>query len=596
MKDREKTKEQLRGEITKLSQQVCTFNVLEAVAKQAEDVLLEKNSYLRLLQVATAAANEALKIEDALQPILKEICRYKGWPIGHVYLISKEDPDLLKSTKYWWFKDPKRFDSFRSITEMTNFVRGIGLPGRVLGSGWPHWIVDVTRDKDFVRANVAREVDVKSAFAFPIMIGTKVAGVLEFFSTVEEGPDQQFLDIMANVGTQLGRAIERKWAEEKLRRTATLLFKVLNSTPDLIFAKDMDLRTIVCNKAYASAVGKKPEEMIGKTDIENGWNHELVRGNPAKGIRGFENDDRQALSGREVHNPSDPANVGNEIRIFDTRKLPLRDENGKIFGVLGVSRDITESKRIEEEKQELQLKMLATSKLASLGEIATGIAHEINQPLTYISSFNQRLKESLDDNVIDKGLLKEELRTSHTQVNRIVKIIDHLRTFGRRDDIEKEQVAIETVFNNTMLLIGERVRLRNIKMIKNIDPNIPLISGSPNQLEQIFINLFQNAIDAFPEKPKYGEIRVDISLSENKKSVIIKVADNGIGIEKEECNKIFEPFFTTKEIGKGTGLGLSIVYGIVQEHNGTIMCESRPNKGATFTISLPVNTYYQGKK
>ncbi|MGR3303462.1 MAG: response regulator [Candidatus Scalindua sp.] len=151
----------------------------------------------------------------------------------------------------------------------------------------------------------------------------------------------------------INQVTERKKAEEEMRKTTTLLKNVINSTPDLIFVKDLKLRTIMCNKAYANAVGKKPEEMIGNTDIENGWNPELVYGNLEKGICGFENDDRQALEGVEVHNSFDPANVGNEIRFFDTRKLPLRDAKGRIFGLLGVAHDITERIKAEEQLRKL---------------------------------------------------------------------------------------------------------------------------------------------------------------------------------------------------------------------------------------------------
>jgi PAS domain S-box-containing protein len=140
---------------------------------------------------------------------------------------------------------------------------------------------------------------------------------------------------------------ERKKAEEMLREKSTLLEKVINSLPDFIFAKDSKLRTIICNEAYASAVGKKPDEMIGHTDIENGWDSELVCGNPAKGIRGFENDDRDALSGKTIHNPYDQANTPNGVLIFDTYKMPLHGKDSEIIGMLGIARDITERKKAE---------------------------------------------------------------------------------------------------------------------------------------------------------------------------------------------------------------------------------------------------------
>ena len=141
---------------------------------------------------------------------------------------------------------------------------------------------------------------------------------------------------------------ERHQAEKQLSLTVTLLQNVINASQDLIFVKDTKLRTILCNNIFAQAMGKIPTDLYGKTDIENGWAPELVKGNPEKGIRGFETDDREALAGKTVHNPADPANINGEIRIFDTIKTPLRDEGGNITGILGVSRDITERKQSEE--------------------------------------------------------------------------------------------------------------------------------------------------------------------------------------------------------------------------------------------------------
>ncbi len=169
---------------------------------------------------------------------------------------------------------------------------------------------------------------------------------------------------------------ERKKTDNEFQQTAAMLENVVNSTPDLIFVKDPELKTIFCNQAYASAVGKTRDEMCGKTDVENGWTPELVNGDPEKNIRGYKHDDMDALSGKDVHNPNDPASVNGEIRIFDTHKLPLRDKNNKIIGVLGVARDITERKRSEDQLQ--QQKNL-------LREMAA------NYPNSYVSIIEQDL-------------------------------------------------------------------------------------------------------------------------------------------------------------------------------------------------------------
>jgi len=139
----------------------------------------------------------------------------------------------------------------------------------------------------------------------------------------------------------------------RVAERTVLLDNVINASPDFIIAKDRNLRTILCNEAAARAIGKRPEELIGKTDIENGWLHEQIKGDPSKSIRGFEADDLQGLAGTIVHNPSDPANVGNDLHYFDTLKVPLRDAHGAIIGVLGISRDVTERKRADEEREKL---------------------------------------------------------------------------------------------------------------------------------------------------------------------------------------------------------------------------------------------------
>ena len=183
--------------------------------------------------------------------------------------------------------------------------------------------------------------------------------------------------------------------------------------------------------------------------------------------------------------------------------------------------------------------------------------------------------------------LKENLKDTSYQINRIVSIIDHLRAFGRQQDIPMRNIHIETVLGNSLLLLGQRMRLRNIKLIRHIEEDLPAITGNEYKLEQAFINLFQNAIDAFEGKNNNAEITIDMSAAKKEKAVHIKFSDNGPGIEESVKEKIFEPFFTTKEVGKGTGLGLSIVYGIIKEHNGSITCESKINNGTIFNISLP---------
>ena len=255
-----------------------------------------------------------------------------------------------------------------------------------------------------------------------------------------------------------------------------------------------------------------------------------------------------------------------------------------------IIRDKTKRKMAEKEKAKLETQMFQQAKLASLGEVATGIAHEINQPLTYINTVIQRIIEDIEINDLDTSIASERLKKSEQQVSRIKSIIDHLRIFGRTQNVIHNEVDLIVVLEDSLLIMSEKIRLKNIKLIKNIDNNLLKIKGNSNKLEQIFINLFSNAIDALKKKENEKELIISIRNSEDNSNVILQISDNGDGMSEEIRKKIFEPFYTTKKIGKGTGMGLSIIYGIVNEHGGKITCESEVGKGTLFSIEFPTKT------
>jgi PAS domain S-box-containing protein len=183
--------------------------------KRAEEAILEKSAFLQLNQAITRAANEATSVEEAMQITLDQVCGHTGWPVGHAYMLDESAGDLAP-TKIWHLDDAQKFETFRSVTEATRFASGVGLPGRVLASGEPAWIFDVTKDPNFPRAKLATEIGVRAGAAFPVLVGPNVAAVLEFFSAEAVEAYQPLLEVMAQIGTQLGRVIERTQAEEQL--------------------------------------------------------------------------------------------------------------------------------------------------------------------------------------------------------------------------------------------------------------------------------------------------------------------------------------------------------------------------------------------
>ena len=270
---------------------------------------------------------------------------------------------------------------------------------------------------------------------------------------------------------------------------------------------------------------------------------------------------------------------GDRIQTLESA-APMLDDDGAVVGYVSTNTDISERKQAEAAVRQ-------SSRLASLGQVAAGVAHEINQPLTYISTMTQATMEDFELDDVDKGRVLHRLTESRKYIKRINEIIGHLRTFGRGDEGEMSPVDLTTVLDNTLLLLGERLRQGNIALERHSEGGLPLVRANANQLEQVFVNLFQNASGALAGRREDRRITVAMASLPDSDQVQVKVSDNGVGIPPEDVEKVFEPFFSTKGVGEGTGLGLAIVYGIVQAHGGTITCESTLKKGTTFTITLP---------
>ena len=232
-----------------------------------------------------------------------------------------------------------------------------------------------------------------------------------------------------------------------------------------------------------------------------------------------------------------------------------------------------------------------SAKLAAVGELAAGVAHELNQPLMVIRGHAQ---EMIEGNSVP-GNIRKDLKLIEKQTGRMMRIIDHLRAFARQSTGAFEQVNLNDVIDDSFTLITQQLKNLNIEIMKELDESIPRIWGDHNRLEQIFLNLMTNAKDAMEEKGE-GVLSVktqpimDMTGDKNGKvtGVLVLFSDTGVGIGDNIMDKIFDPFFTTKEVGKGTGLGLSISYSILKDHGGSITAESNDGTGTTFRLEFPV--------
>ncbi len=244
-----------------------------------------------------------------------------------------------------------------------------------------------------------------------------------------------------------------------------------------------------------------------------------------------------------------------------------------------------EVQRREQELRTKQEQLVQAGKLATLGELTTGVAHELNNPLNNIGLFVGNAIDLTELDRGDKEPILHELRGAVKQVGKATEIIKQLRRFGRAAPVNPGPVSIRQVIEGALALMREQLRLRQIELELRIDDD-PIVLGSAIQLEQVFVNLLTNARDALAEAP---EKLIRITCTANESQVDIRVSDTGPGVPDGLEQRIFDPFFTTKEVGQGTGLGLSITYGIIKEHHGTIvLAKQLPDTGATFLIQLPL--------
>ncbi len=274
--------------------------------------------------------------------------------------------------------------------------------------------------------------------------------------------------------------------------------------------------------------------------------------------------------------------------LQDVHQSNQRLENSRkaMIHIMGdLSETTAEMLRREQELRDKQEQLVQAGKLATLGELTTGIAHELNNPLNNIGLFIGNVIDLLELGKADKERMLAELRQALQQVRKANEIISHLRTFGRAATFSREPVAIKPVIERALALMREQLRLRQIEVVLALGPEDPIVMGNAIQLEQVFINLLTNARDALADAPQK---RISITSTLRQDILTLEFRDTGCGIPPGLEQRIFDPFFTTKDVGTGTGLGLSITYGIMQEHHGTIWVESQPGEGAAFFVQLPL--------
>jgi histidine kinase len=366
----------------------------------------------------------------------------------------------------------------------------------------------------------------------------------------------------------------RKNLENDLEKSEKKYHAIFNNIPNPVFVLDIETLDILdCNNSVANVYGYDIEELIGSSFLD------LF-------LEAESSDYRRKITTTPVINQAKHITRDKKLLFVNIRCSPSEYLNRKVL--LVTTSDIT--KRLEAEQQLIQ-----ASKMATLGEMATGIAHELNQPLSVIktasSFFIKKInkKETIENQILNNMLTKVD-----NNVDRAAKIINHMRQFARKSDMELEKVQINTVLENAFEMFSQQLKIRAIDIVMNIDEKIPFIYAESGRLEQVFINLLLNARDTIEERWQCnpgaeGPKTITLSTFQESDKVICKICDTGTGIPDAVADKIFEPFFTTKNVGEGTGLGLSISYGIIKDCGGDIEAVPNGDQGTCFIVRFPVS-------
>ena len=425
-------------------------------------------------------------------------------------------------------------------------------------------------------------------------------------------------------------AAERSQAEQARLQTEVFYHSLVETIPQMILCKDLDGRFTFANDKFCAELGTTLENFTGKTDFDFF---------PKELAEKYRRDDKQVLeSGQVLDVVEEHVTPKGEKLYVQVMKTPLRGPDGKAIGIQGIFWDVTERMRAEEKLKEqnvilherersereahqalksAQSRMVETEKLASLGQLVAGVAHEINNPLAFVSNNVAVLERDLRDIItligyyrqlerpVDPGhaglngqidSVSEQLDLDYTLDNlprliertreglrRIERIVKDLRLFARVDEGEWNEVDLNPGIESSVNMVQGYARKKGVRLVTELEP-LPPVRCRGARVHQVVVNLLMNAIDACSAD---GTVTIRTRAEPEVEGVRIEVADTGCGMEPAIRERIFDPFFTTKAVGEGTGLGLSISYGIVQEHDGTIDVQSTPGEGSSFTIRLP---------
>lgn len=522
-----------------------------------------------LINELSSIINSSLSIGTIFRMVVSELRKIIDYSRASLLLYSEKDDNLL---------------IFALDTEMkTVMKKGVKAPIEGTSAGWvvrnnKPWISRDLRETPFVLDRKLLAEGIRSTISIPLF-HDRMLGVFNFDSNLPSQYSDKDFEILLPVAKHIAVALENALLFEEISREKKEWERTFDAITDLVWIEDGRQRVVRANHALLARTGYSKSEIVSKpcTSLL-----EKIGVTVTGGCLCSETLSRKRPTFQELKSVAGG--------IFHFWAYPLIDEEGRLYAIVHYLKDVTAQKRIEQQ-------LIRTDKLASLGTLVAGIAHEINNPLGIIAGYSEALLDRAGDEslagVPEFEDFPEYLKTIHSEIFRCKGILKSLLEFARPSAGTFREIDINELIKEVLLLLKHRTARLKHTLSLDLNREVPKIYADAGSLRQLLMNLLLNAIYFTPEggsifiKTDQDDAAQGPGLARCPNRVRLSVKDTGEGIPADLIDKIFDPFFTTKPVGEGTGLGLTICHKIVEEHRGAIDVQSEPGRGTTFTITLP---------